>query len=652
LTLALAGAPVTPVVAQDGGAPAQDRGEIVDAGSGASIMVPAGWRLSRSGEVAVLTAPEGDASVAIVPVAKAEGGDGAVTSGWAAFKPGFARTVRVAQDLPARDGWDARRVVTYETSPAEKLAIQGMALRRGDAWTVVLVEGAVATLAKRGGQLNQAFDSLRPKGHTKENFAGRAAHKLDETRILELKDFLRRAMDELGVPGVGLALIENGKIVYEGGLGVKEVGTADLVDEHTRFMVASNTKGMATLLLSTLVDEGKLGWNQHVTQVYPEFRLGSAETTSKVLVKHLVCACTGLPRKDMQWIFNTAPGTPATDAFTQLAATEPTSGFGEVFQYNNLMATAAGYVGAHLIHPGMEVGAAFDKAMQERIFDPLGMAATTFDNGKALAGNWAKPHDFALDGTIIRASMQLNSAIGPYRPAGGAWSTTHDMALYVINELNEGVLPGGKRLVSKENLFARRTHNVSVGENRWYGMGLFDDRAYGVSVIQHGGSLVGYKSNWFAIPDAGIGAVVLTNAGSGDALLGPFSRRLLEVIYDGKEEAVETVSNVAARQGNSREKLRSELTHPADPKVVAGLADRYANPDLGPLTVSREGGKVRVASTSIGSEIATKANQDGSVSLVMIDPGVTGLGLLVGTRDRTRTLTLNDGQHEYVFVER
>ena len=53
-------------------------------------------------------------------------------------------------------------------------------------------------------------------------------------------------MKQLGIPGVSLALIDGGKVVYEGGLGVKELGKPDLVDQDTLFMTASNTKGQTT----------------------------------------------------------------------------------------------------------------------------------------------------------------------------------------------------------------------------------------------------------------------------------------------------------------------------------------------------------------------------------------------------------------------
>jgi CubicO group peptidase (beta-lactamase class C family) len=88
----------------------------------------------------------------------------------------------------------------------------------------------------------------------------------------------------------------------------------------------------------------------------------------------------------MEWLFTIKEDTPASSTFDLLAATQPTSRFGETFQYNNLMAAAAGYVAAHLYYPDMELGAAFDRAVKEHITDPLGMKDTTSSMNTALAG--------------------------------------------------------------------------------------------------------------------------------------------------------------------------------------------------------------------------------------------------------------------------
>ena len=77
-------------------------------------------------------------------------------------------------------------------------------------------------------------------------------------------------------------------------------------------MVASNTKAMTTLLLAKLVGEHRLAWDTPVTQLMPSFRLGDAETTRSVRVKHLICACTGMPRQDLEWIFDYGKMTPSS----------------------------------------------------------------------------------------------------------------------------------------------------------------------------------------------------------------------------------------------------------------------------------------------------------------------------------------------------
>jgi len=235
------------------------------------------------------------------------------------------------------------------------------------------------------------------------------------------------------------------------------------VDGNTLFMVASNTKALTTLMLGKLVDQGKLTWDTPVTDLLPSFKLGNAETTRQVRVRHLICACTGLPRQDYEWLFQFAGVTPDS-ALATLATMQPTSGFGEMFQYSNPLAGAAGYVGGHVAFPGLEVGAAYDSAMQTLVFDPLGMRATTFDYAAALSGNHAMPESPDVDGRPAAAVMELNYSIIPVRGAGAAWSSVHDMLAYVAMELAEGRLPDGRQYIARGILLARRAAQVPIGQ--------------------------------------------------------------------------------------------------------------------------------------------------------------------------------------------
>jgi CubicO group peptidase (beta-lactamase class C family) len=168
-------------------------------------------------------------------------------------------------------------------------------------WTVWIYGMANDVGGKRAAAINLMFSSLLPKGYERETFAGKRAHKLDRTRIAELTDFIERGLEVSGVPGTSVGIVQDGEIVFSGGFGVRELGRSEKVDGDTLYMIASNSKGLTTLLLAKLVDEGKIGWKDPVTKILPGFKLGNAETTSQVLVEHLVCARTGLPRQDMEW---------------------------------------------------------------------------------------------------------------------------------------------------------------------------------------------------------------------------------------------------------------------------------------------------------------------------------------------------------------
>ncbi|WP_353228541.1 serine hydrolase domain-containing protein [Novosphingobium sp.] len=620
-----------------------------DLGVAGGFIAVRDWDKVATPGLVRLTAPEGDLTVTLVDVGDAT--DAKAAAAVALARAGvMPRPLETATAEAPISGWDEHLWLRYTVPPAEHGSLQIDAVRKGKGWVALIVNGSDATGEKRSAAIGTMYESLRAKGYQEENFAGKPAQELTPERIAALKDFVTDAMRQLQVPGVGLALIQHGKVVWEGGLGVKRLGGDAPVGAHTRFMIASNTKGMSTLLLSMLVDQGKLGWDQPVTQVYPGFRLGSDATTRAVVLRQLVCACTGLPRKDLEWLFNGA-GKPARDTFAQLALTEPTSKYGEVFQYNNLMAAAAGYIGGHIAYPDLELGAAYDKAMQTRIFDPLGMTDTTFDMAAALAGDHADPTGLDIDRHPIVPTQTVNYQIQPYRPAGGAWSSAHDVARYVLLELGEGQMPDGTRLVSAANLLERRRRNVPVSQDSWYGMGLETRHRYGIDVVYHGGSLAGYKTNWFALPQAGVGAVVLTNSDEGVQLLDPFLRRLIEMLWDAKPEAATRISAAAAAQQAVYVAIRAKLTFGEAAIDKLGLATRYRNADLGQLVITRADGHSRIAPGPYNDAFAVQHNADGTDSLVMTGPDLVSLDYLVGKAAGKRTLTLRDGQHVYVYTE-
>lgn len=617
--------------------------------AGTQFVVPSDWTMHAAGNKVTLEPPESGSQVVLVDV-QAPDADAAVAEAWKAYAPAKTWPLQVATDSAPRDNWDQVRVYNYETSANDRRSVFSIVYRHGKQFTVLIYDVAISVGEKRSSQLRAVSDRLLPKGYKRESFAGKKAHPLDAQRIDTLKTFVDDARKAYDVPGVALGLIDHGKVVYAGGLGVREIGKREPIDGDTLFMIASNTKALTTLMLARLVDQKKFDWDTPVVKVMPSFRLGDADTTKQVRVRHLICACTGMPRQDMEWVLNSSNATPET-VMKSLAGMQPTSKFGELFQYSNLMAAAAGYMGGHVLYPDMELGAAYDLAMQKQVFDPLGMRQTTFDYDRALLGNHATPHGLDVDGHTAVAGMGINDSIRPARPAGAAWSAVNDMLHYVQMELAEGTLPDGSRYVSKAALLERRKPNVALGTTATYGMGLMVDNTWGVPVVHHGGDLTGFHSDMYWLPEQGVGAVILTNADAGVFIRGPFQRRLLEVLFDGNPLAQGDVDAGVKRLKAQVAAERKRLTVPADATASAQLAAGYRNPSVGIIQVTHEGKSTVFNFGAWHSEMASRKNDDGSLSFVTISPGTDGFEFVVSGSPDSRKLVLRDGQHEYVYDE-
>ena len=340
------------------------------------------------------------------------------------------------------------------------------------------------------------------------------------------------------MPGVSIGLVQDGKVVFAGGFGVRELGSPTKVDADTLFMIASNTKALTTLLLAKLVDQGKITWETPVTQLLPPFKLGDADTTQQVLVKHLICACTGLPRQDFEWLFQFKGVTPerrARDARHHAAdqqvrrdvpVLEPA---GRRRRIRRRPRAVSGARARRRLRQG-DADAGLRSARHEgddvRLCDARSQATMP------------APHAPDVDGKPGASRRWLNYSIIPLRPAGAGWSNVNDMLKYVQMELAKGALPGRQSLHRARSRCSRgATPQVPIGKDAIYGMGLTVDTTYGVPVVHHGGDMIGFHSDMMWLPEHSVGAVVLTNGDPGWLIRGGFRRKLLEVLFDGRPEA-------------------------------------------------------------------------------------------------------------------
>ena len=331
---------------------------------------------------------------------------------------------------------------------------------------------------------------------------------------------------------------------------------------------------------------------------------------------------------------------------------QPTSKFGELFQYSNPMAGAAGFTAGHVALPGH--GAR--RRLRQRHADPGLRSArderprpsTTRRRCAATTRRRTAPD---VDGKTAHAVMEINYAIIPLRPAGAAWSNVRDMLRYVQMELDEGALPDGKHLHPEASRSSRAASRRSrSARTTTYGMGLMVDTTFGVPVVHHGGDMIGYHSDMMWLPEQDVGAVILTNGDPGWMLRTQLRRKLLEVLFDGRPEADAQVASAAdslLRRARRRPQAahRSRGSGGERPK----LASQYKNAALGEIAVTHPDGTTVFDFGEWKSPMASRKNPDGTVSFVTTRARRARDSSSSSGSGAKQTLTIRDGQHEYVF---
>jgi CubicO group peptidase (beta-lactamase class C family) len=353
-------------------------------------------------------------------------------------------------------------------------------------------------------------------------------------------------MNSLNVPGASIAIVQDGRIVYAVGLGVRSLDRPEPVTVQARFMLGSVTKALTTFLMARLVDQKRLNWSTLVVDLLRGFALADPEIARRLQIRHTASASTGMPRRDYEFIFRHSGVTPEA-RIAEMKTMLPTTGFGETFQYSNLLVAAGGDATARACIPDGPLEDAFNEVMKEQVFRPLGMNDTFLRQEDALRRDAAAPHAMGFDGRAHNVPISMEMSVHSVAPAGGVWSTASDLARYVAVELANGRLPDGEPLISEEALLERRRPGIKIDDKNSYGLGLIISNESGLRVIHHGGNTLGFSADMYFLPDSGFGAVVLTNAYAATEFLAEIRLKLSEMVF-GAEPRAEQIVNMRSRR--------------------------------------------------------------------------------------------------------
>ena len=479
-------------------------------------------------------------------------------------------------------------------------------------------------------------------------------HFVTPDKLATLQAYISEAMQTAQIPGVAVTLVENGALVYTGGFGVRQLGQTGFVTPDTLFLVGSTTKPMTTLMMATVADDGLMTWDTPVTAVFPTFTLADAELTDQLLMRHLVCACSGMPSLDAPLFLSDMRTAEAL--LHSLAVIKPVSRLERRFNYSNQMVAAGGYLAAQAAGgPTDDLGAGYVAAMQQRVLTPLAMTRSTFDVAQVQASDdVAAPHGLTLDGVYEPLDLSAESFVEAVMPAGGLWSTAHDMAQFLIMELNQGVAANGRRVVSAANLTRAWEPQVPINPTEGaYGLGWFITDYHTMRLIHHPGNTMGFSAELAFLPEFGLGIVVLTNAEGAGSFTEAVRNRFFELALDLPSEADAAFqSNQAARaQGIVRyaAMLQPEVTATA----VASYLGSFHNDTLGTITLQERNGALVLDTGGLTSELRQLAGTP-EPTLVLAEAPWAILGMwtlrLSQDADGQPIIVLNENNFASPFV--
>ncbi|HEX7980680.1 MAG TPA: serine hydrolase, partial [Gemmatimonadaceae bacterium] len=385
------------------------------------------------------------------------------------------------------------------------------------------------------------------------------------------------------------------KLVFAKGYGYRDYGKKLPYTVNTTQPIASNSKLFTAVAAGMLVEEGKLRWDEPIKRFVPSVRFHDDELDRSITLRDMLSHRSGVTRHDLIWYKSPFTRQELWDRLRYLESSAPIR---TTFLYNNLMYTAVGSVIEQVS------GTPWERFVQTRIFDPLGMTHSTLTIEDNIKGpEPAVPYSEKRDSAVLYRQPYY-TAERAIAPAGAINSNVQDLSRWVIALLNGGRVDG-KQVIPEAVLRETMAPSIAMpnsalasrgwGEllNSAYGMGRWTGSYRGHLIAYHGGDLPGFHSQISIMPNDSIGVIVLVigdqvapmynglTYGIYERLLGmsltPWSDRLNTIRL--KNKAAGTQARTTATAG------RIPNTHPSH--ALDDYVGEFEHPAYGVLTIAR-----------------------------------------------------------------
>lgn len=318
------------------------------------------------------------------------------------------------------------------------------------------------------------------------------------------------------VPGVSIAVFDEGQILWARGYGLADIPAKRPVTPDTLFQAASVSKSVTAFAALLLVEQGKLALDEDVNRKLVSWKVPENEFTKneKVTLRRLLSHTAGMNVTSVGGYFTDEP-LPTTVQILEgqkPAKNEPIrvdSVPGKEFRYSG-----GGYVVVQLLL--MDVAhKSFPELMDDLVFRPLGMTHSTFEVPlrKGLWPTAAKP--YANNGTLAESEWPFGY---PAMAPAGLWTTPSDLARFAMGV--QAAYASRSKLLSSKLAHEMLTYQ----SDEIYGLGVALAQRGHPKVFWHSGANGSYKCSYEAFAETGQGMVIMTNGDGGLRLIGEIQR--------------------------------------------------------------------------------------------------------------------------------
>ena len=426
-----------------------------------------------------------------------------------------------------------------------------------------------------------------------------SSQQIDSLTELVLKTF--------NVPGIAVGVVKDGKLIHAKGYGVTNLNTGKKVDENTLFGIASNSKAMTAAALGILVEEGKIKWDDRVTDYIPEFKMYDPYVTDAFTIRDLLThrSVLGLGAGDLM-MFPEGSDFTKIDIIHNLRYLKPVSAFRTKYDYDNNLYIVAGEVVARAS------GKSWEDFVEQRLMRPLGMTKTAASLYRLKdKTNAVRPHA-PVDGKLQVLDIDWSETANA---AGGIWSNISDWSKWVIVQMNHGKY--GDSLQHK--IFTDDTHEETWSaqtiinakatapyNNHFaaYGLGWFLSDVKGYKQVTHTGGLAGMVTQVVMFPELNLGIIVFTNQQVGaafsaisntikDSYIGVSGYDWVKIMHDkveGGEEEAKKINEAVEKS------IKDEQAKSSGKFNVAPYLGTYRDTWFGDMVVSSNNDKAWLTS--------------------------------------------------------